>query len=622
MEFVIKADHLAKEWAGNRIFENVSFELAKGEQVALFGRNGVGKTTLFNGLMNRTVFDHGTVWRRYPVEDWGWLEQHCEVDESITLLEFVRSGNPHLAQLKWGVDALQRQLENQSLVDHESFSNLNELAEAFSHLHEQYVVEEGYTWELSCEEALSRLGFQQSSWRKSFARLSGGEKTRAQVARLIVKQPKVLILDEPTNHIDYETLVWLKDWLRAYTGSVLFVSHDRQFIDQVADAVLELTPTGAKRYEGGYREFRSQRDIENKTHQALYDKQQQERKQIQEAIKRYHQWYQQAHDAAGIDFYARKKAEKNSTRFKAKERALERLEESMVDRPSQDSQFQLHFRDRGFEGQSLVRVHELSFQYGQQPLFRDLHLRIRRGDKIAIVGENGSGKSTLLKLLASELEPDAGEVERHPTLSIGYFAQELDDLDLSLSVLDTLLAIDGMTQSYARTVLAGFLFSGEEVFKRVGDLSMGERCRVAFVKLYFSGANLLVLDEPTNYLDVDARERIEEALKEYPGAFLIVSHDTYLVREVAKSILHLERSTNGSGTKVTYYSGTYDEYMASRRENADSIDIETRNQIKQLELQLANDMAMELPEDDEKRTDLMRKIRDTQSALNALRTRY
>lgn len=621
MGFVIKASHLAKEFEGNPIFENVSFEMAEGEHVALFGRNGVGKTTLLNGLLDRVSFDHGTVWRRYPADAWGWLEQHCDTGTSMSLLEFVRSANPSLANLKRQLDGMQTQLEHVSLIDHDASLDINKLAESFSQLHDEYNAAQGYTWEALCEETLNQLGFEQVVWGVPFAKLSGGEKTRAQMARLIVKQPKFLILDEPTNHMDGKTLTWLEKWLRANHFSVLFVSHDRRFMDEVADVVLELTPTGINRYVGGYRAFRAQREMEIKSHEALYHRQQREKTQLMEAMKRYQAWYQKAHAAAGIDYYARKKAEKSSTRFKAKERALERLEERMVERPTDDSRPQLDFRDSGFEGQSLVRVNQLAFQYGQEPVFRNLQLRVQRGDKIAVVGENGSGKSTLLKLLTGKLEPDGGQVNRHPILKIGYFAQELEDLDLSLSVLDTLLAIDGMTQSYARTVLAGFLFQQEEVFKQVGDLSMGERCRVAFVKLYFSDANLLILDEPTNYLDVYARERIEESLKAYPGAFLVVSHDTYLVREVANSVLHLERSMNGNGAHVTHYRGTYDEYMASQRERTDSISIDVRNEIKRLELQLANDMAVELSESDEGRPDLMQRIHETQDALNALKRR-
>jgi ATP-binding cassette subfamily F protein 3 len=625
MSFVIKAQGLCKEWAGKPLFHNVDFEVEEGACVALVGRNGVGKTTLIRGLMNQIPFDGGTVWRRYPVESWGWLEQHIEIDERVSLLSFVRSGQPQLHRLRQRLDALQAEMERGTSGSPQaggrpipSVARLEALADEYCRVHEQYLAQEGYDWELQVEQILARVGFYPEQFAVPYVNLSGGEKTRAQFARLMVRHPKVLILDEPTNHLDMDTLTWLEHWLRDYSGSVLFVSHDRHFIDAVADAVLELAPNGMRRYEGGYTAFRAQRELEIKTQQALYEKQQRERARLLEAIRRYRQWYQQAHDAAGVNFHLRKKAEKNATRFKAKERALARLEAKRVPRPQTDPSVQIEFTEGRFEGHSLLAFHDVTFQYGPDPLFQRLHLRIRRGDKMAVTGGNGVGKSTLLKLITGRLQPQIGQVIRHPALRIGYFAQELDDLDLSLTVLDTLLQLDGMTESYARTVLAGFLFPKDQVFKRVGDLSMGERCRVAFVKLYFSDANLLVLDEPSNYLDIDARERMEEALQAYPGALLIVSHDRYLIRKVANGIIHLERRSDGPGTAVSVFPGTYDEFLADCG-RLSAFPAERRDRIRQLELQLAQLIALDPPEDDLEQHALLEEIRRIREELASLK---
>ncbi|MCL6442375.1 MAG: ABC-F type ribosomal protection protein [Alicyclobacillus sp.] len=632
MPFAIKAQGLSKEWAGKPLFEQVSFEIEEGERVALFGRNGVGKTTLIRGLMNEVHFDTGTVWRRHPIEAWGWLEQHVEVDPQITLLSFVQSGQPTLHRLRQQLDALQADMSQVAVESTTAASDgepkreqpssadkLNQLSEAYGLTHEAYLALGGYDWEVQVEQTLVRFGFTAEQHQVPYTSLSGGEKTRAQLARLVIRNPQVLILDEPTNHLDTETLDWLQNWLRQFRGTVLFVSHDRHFIEAVADAVLELRPNGMRRYEGGYSAYRAQRELEIKSQQALYDKQQREKEHLLEAIRQYQQWYQQAHDAAGINFHLRKKAEKNSTRFKAKERALERLEAEMVDRPRADPSLRIDFKEGRFEAKTMLALHDVSFQYSNVPLFEKLNLRVQRQDKIAVVGQNGIGKSTLLKLLTGQLRPRFGEVEHHPALRIGYFAQELDELDLSCTVLDTLLALDGMTQSYARTVVAGFLFPRDDVFKRVADLSMGERCRVAFVKLYFSGANLLVLDEPTNYLDVDARERIEEALIAYPGALLMVSHDRYLVRKVANRILHLEPRPDGMGTSVTLFPGTYEEW-AERRNHASNIPMDVGNQIRQLELQLSQAIAMELPEDEAEQRTLIAQIRRMRAELERLKS--
>ncbi|MCL6625873.1 MAG: ATP-binding cassette domain-containing protein [Alicyclobacillus shizuokensis] len=535
MPNVIKAQGLSKEWAGKSLFTGVDFEIAEGERVALFGRNGVGKTTLLRGLMDDVTFDTGTIWRRYPLESWGWLQQHLNVETAATLQEFVQSGHPRLFRLRQQLDALQEQLEEAaSGSDGEGDTGhrgrLNQLAEAYSALQERYLALDGYTWELQVEQTLSRFGFAPAQHAVPYGRLSGGEKTRAQ--------------------------------------------------------------------------------------QALYDKQQREKQALLEAIRRYREWYQQAHDAAGVNFHLRKKAEKNSTRFKAKERALERLEAEMVERPKADPSLCIEFREGLSEAKTLLTLHDVAFQYTAKPLFDGLNLRVQRGDRIAVIGGNGMGKTTLLKLMTGRLQPQRGRVDAHPALNIGYFAQELEDLDLSRTVLDTLLVLEGMTQSYARTVLAGFLFPREDVFKRVGDLSMGERCRVAFVKLYFSGANLLVLDEPTNYLDIDARERIEEALRAYPGALLVASHDRYLVRRVANRILHLEPHAGAPGTQVTLFPGPYDEWL-QRLDDPSDLPVHVRDRIRQLEYQLVEAVAREEDSADEEAR--IAEIRHIREQLNQLR---
>ncbi|WP_067621538.1 ribosomal protection-like ABC-F family protein [Alicyclobacillus acidiphilus] len=595
MAFVIRVQDVAKEWEGKRLFEHISMDIAEGERVALFGANGIGKTTFIRGLMNDITFDSGKVWRRDPIAEWGWLRQQISVAQDSTLRAFVQSGQPGLDGIRKDMERLQRVLREMSSA------NLDQnVVAAYGEAMEQYIARNGYDWEVEVEQTLSRLGFRKDQCDTPYHLLSGGEKTRAQLARLIVSNPRFLILDEPTNHLDTETLEWLEDWLKQYQGAVLFVSHDRQFIDDVAHAVVELTANGMKRYVGGYTSFRAQRNLEIQSQTALYEKQVREKKHLLEAIRRYQQWYAQAHEAAGIDFHLRKKAEKNSTRLKAKEKALARLEREMVDRPQSGPSLRLDFADGELSAKTLIRFDEVAFGYGSTALFQHLSLDVRRGDKISVIGRNGTGKSTLLKLLTSRLAPNRGRVYQHPALQIGYFAQELDDLDLEQTVLDTILAMDGMTLSHARTVLAGFLFRQDDVFKRIADLSMGERCRVAFVKLYFSKANLLVLDEPTNYLDIDARERIEEALAARPGALLIVSHDRFLTKRIANRIWHLTRSPQACATTVQAFDGSYESWLARRSQSRD-IPTHVHNQIHQLEYRLAQAVAAEVSSEIEQR---------------------
>ncbi len=608
---ICKADKATKEWNGSILFENVDFEIRQGEHIALIGMNGVGKTTFIRGLLGHVAMDGGSIHRGLPLQEWGWMEQHPVVPEHVATLDYVRSG-----ATEWYAAYTKLQQLQQKLQEAEADAGgLESVLEQYSAAYDRFVSLDGYEWEAKTEKCLHRLQLPPEMWTVPFSRLSGGQKTRAQLARLMLKEPKFLLLDEPTNHLDRETLDWLERWVNDYPGTVLIVSHDRYFLDRTAQAIYELDAKGAKRYKGGYSDFKAQRELEIRTREMLYKKQEQERKQLLEAIQRYRQWFQQAHHAAGEQNpFMKKKANKHMTRFKAKEKALERLDASRVEKPRENAQVRVDFGDGDFAARTLVRLENVSFSYGERPLFQDVSLAIDRGDRLAITGRNGAGKTTLLKLIAGLLEPDEGRVHAHPQLAIGYFAQELESLHPQETVLDSVLKLPGMTQSHARTILACFLFRKDDVFKTIGELSMGEKCRVAFVKLYFSGANLLVLDEPTNYLDIGTREKIEEALAEYPGALIVVSHDRYLVKRIAGRIAVLENGT------FRLFEGTYDEYAerlneASLRSAAPDIE----NEIRRLELQLVRYMSQEEPPDPEDRENLMRAIRETQDRLAGLK---
>jgi ATPase subunit of ABC transporter with duplicated ATPase domains len=506
------------------------------------------------------------------------------------------------------------------VLDHQGTlgQNIEALLERYNWLYEQYLQVGGYEWEGKVEQCLKQVHLNKETWFLSFKELSGGQKTRAQLARLLVQDPKLLILDEPTNHLDGETLEWLETWLSQYPGTILFTSHDRDFIDKVASITYEITLTGTKKYKGGYTEYRQQRNLEERTQLAQYEKQKRERNDLVEAIRRYKQWFQQAHNVVSTrDPFGKKKANKNMTRFKAKEASLERLESDRVERPKQDPQLKVSLEGNDFEAKTLLKMEHLSFSYGENKLFQELSVSVNRKDRLAIIGPNGVGKSTLLRLITRQLTPDQGKVTHHPQLKFGYFAQELENLSTSETILDSLLGIPGMTQDYARLLLACFLFRKEDVFKRIGELSMGEKCRVAFVKLYFSEANLLVLDEPTNYLDIPTREKIEEALMEFQGALIIVSHDRYLLRKLTSRILSLE-----SSSQPVQFSGSYNEYLDHAKEEMgiSSTDIEKKNQIRQLELQLVQYMAMEESEDPMERERNIQAIKRIRFMLEQLQT--
>lgn len=590
---ILKVENAMKEWNGQTIFEQVNLEIREGEHIGLIGANGTGKTTLLQILLDKTDLTSGTISRMLPVSEWGWIEQNVQVDPAISTLEYVQSGSPDFYSLK-------KQLANDMQME----------------TYQTYLDLGGYEWEARVEACLSQLKLPSDSWSVPFEQLSGGQKTRAQLARVLVQKPKFILLDEPTNHLDEASLDWLEQWIRNYPGSVLTVSHDRQFLDRTVEGIFELTADGTKRYKGGYSEFRQQRELEQRTQQALHKKQQRERQDLLEAIRRYNQWFQQAHRAAGErnPFY-KKKANKHMTRFKAKEKAIERLEKERVGAVKQSPQLKAEFAEGAFAARQFARLENVSFAYGSKPIFTNVNLCLGKGDRIAVIGPNGAGKSTLLKVIIGELAPSSGQVRHNPQLQIGYFAQELEKLNPSETILGSLLELPDMTQVQARTILACFLFRGDEVFRTIGELSMGEKCRVAFVKLYFSGANLLVLDEPTNYLDIDTRERLEEALAVYPGALVLVSHDRYLTRRLANRVVHLD------GNQVNTYDGSYEEYLASHTQKTGAPELDRVNQIRQLELQLTQLMIKEEPVDATEQHALLAAIQQMKRELERLKGR-
>lgn len=580
---VLKAEGLKKGWNGEQVFENANIEIYHGERVALIGKNGAGKTTFLNCLSGQVSPNEGKIFRRFPVKEWGIIEQNLTVKETLTLTEFVQSGHSVLYSLKRELNLLE------NVMGYEKGNKLNNAVENYSTAIERYQALGGYEWEYEVKTILNRFALSENN---IYNELSGGQKTKAQLARVLVGNPSFLLLDEPTNHLDIETMDWLISWLKTFNGTVLFVSHDREFIDRVANKTVELESKGTKTYQGGYSDFLREREREQRQQEALYKKQLQKKKKLEEAINRYREWFLKAHQAAGErnPFY-KKKAEKNRSRFQAKEKALERLNKEQVERPENNFNIYSSIKESAFEARHLVQMENVEFSYGNKRVLQQINFTISRGDRLAVTGVNGSGKTTLLKLLSGELQPTNGSVINHPKLKIGYFAQELDSLCNEDTIMNTVLRLPEMTQRDARNILANFFFRKDDVFRKINTLSMGERCRVAFVLLYYSEANLLVLDEPTNYLDIATREIIEKSLYYYPGAMVIVSHDRYLLKKVSNRVIVLNNGT------MKYYPGTYEEYQNYLRKRSNQhFNSETQDQILALQLKLAQLMAEEEPE--------------------------
>ncbi|WP_339157887.1 ABC-F type ribosomal protection protein [Paenibacillus sp. FSL W8-0186] len=614
MTMVLTVKGLRKEWNGEALFTDLSFEVGSGERVALFGRNGSGKTTLLQGLLGKISFEEGRVHRVLPLEEWGWMEQQVDLDSPLTLLEYVQSRSGEIYELKKELEQLQSEMGSGQASEAS--------VERYGLIYERYMQLGGYDWEVKAEKRLGQMNLPPELWNLPFDRLSGGQKTRAQLAALMVREPKFVLLDEPTNHLDTQSLNDLEEWVRTYEGTILYVSHDRTFMDRTATSILELQANGCRCYAGGYSDYRQQKEVEWRTQMTTYKKQEQAKQALEQSIRRYQEWFHQAHRAARADnldvaitasFY-KAKAKKNISRYHAKQKELERLERDRVEKPREAKKLRMNLQDGAFAASTLLRMNDVSFGYGQDLLFRHFNLQVERGDRVGVLGPNGTGKSTLLKLVTGQLAPFSGAVALHPQAQIGYFAQELHNLEEGMSILDSLLVLPDMTESHARTILGCFLFSRDEVYKKIGDLSMGEKCRVAFLRLFFGQSNLLILDEPTNYLDIETREVVEEALCSYPGALMIVTHDRYLARKVCNRLLLLD-----GRKEPEWFPGTVEEYESKDRVNRrDSAGQVADNERERLGLELAVLMAREEPESPGEREELMRAIAEVRRKIQAL----
>lgn len=593
------------------IFENVHLDIEEKQRVAIIGSNGVGKTTLLKALFGKVQLEKGKIMRRYPADAWGWVEQMEELAD-VTLYEYVSLVRPELATYQKKIDELQKKM---SIVTKEE---LEGLMEEYTTFYERFMAMDGFQFQTEIEKHLSQLQLPPASWYMPYSQLSGGEKTRAQLARTMLKNPKFLILDEPTNHLDKDAIEWLTNWIKASDTTVLFVSHDRHFIDQVADVTYELTAGGTKKYKGGYSAYKKQKDHEILTHQKLYAKQEQKKKELLESINRYKQWFQQAQKSSGKDDSAAQKnnfssrATKSASRFKALEKALDRLEKNKIEKYKEADRVKLDFHETDFGASRLLQIRQMKFGYDGIPLFKDFNLDVKRSERLAVIGPNGSGKTTLLQLILGRKQPEEGMVQLHPRCKVGYFSQELSDLDGSDTILDHIMKIPNLTQTEARTILGCFLFKRDNVLKRISHLSMGEKCRVAFVKLYFSGADLLILDEPNNYLDIETRETIEEALQEFPGTIIAVSHDKYFLRKIADRILDL------GSTSKRVFEGSYSDYERNKQNKELKLTVEMQNELFYLEIKRQNYLA-DSPVNEEEQEELLAKIYEINQKIDKIK---
>ncbi len=533
---ILTAHHVSKAYGAQDVLRDVTIALAHGQRAALVGPNGVGKTTLLHILAGTEEPSSGAV-HRARGQTIGFLPQHADqlLSEPVALFDLLRAVFSQL-------DGLARQMRDleHALAD----PDLHDAAlEKYGKIAEQFENAGGYTFELRIQQVLSGVGFDQSDWTRPVNIFSGGQKTRALLARLILQQPDVLLLDEPTNHLDVAAVEWLEATLKDYAGSIIVVSHDRYFIDAIADTVWELKAGGVEAYRGNYTHYLIQRE-----------------ERFERQLKEYEK--QQAFIAKEEDYIRRNIAGQNTRQAQGRRTRLERLQQSadLVNRPEARKALRLNLATQQRSGDIVLRAKQLvvGYQDDRKPLLACDQLHLYRNQRVAIWGPNGAGKSTFLKTALGQIPPLKGEIELGASVKVGYYAQAHEMLNPDDSVLNAILKVQNMPVSKARGLLGSYLFSGDMIDKPIGTLSGGERGRVALATLALQGANVLLLDEPTNHLDLDSQEVLQDVLADFEGTLLLVTHDRYLVDALATHIWAIEDN------RIVVYEGNYSEFIATR----------------------------------------------------------
>ena len=529
---ILSCQNISKAFVENQVLKNVSFHIEDHEKAAIVGINGAGKTTLLRIIVGEMTPDDGQVVLAKD-KTLGYLAQNSTVDTSHTIYEELLSVKADLLRLEEKI----RECENN--MKHADGDALEDLMKQYTSLTHAFETGGGYLYRRELVGVLKGLGFTEDEFSKPVATLSGGQKTRVALGRLLLQNPDLIILDEPTNHLDMNSIAWLETYLLNYKGAVLIVSHDRYFLDRIAGKVIEIDQSKATTFIGNYSDYAIKKEQLRVAAWNAYMNQQREIKHQEEVIEK-------------LKSFNR---EKSIKRAESREKMLDKIE--VIEKPSEvRTDMKLTLTPRILSGNDVLTVEHLSKSFDSHKLFTDVNFEIKRGEHVAIIGDNGSGKTTLLKILNGLVPADQGTFRLGSNVEIGYYDQEHHVLHSEKTLFEEISDdYPYLNNTQIRNVLAAFLFTGEDVFKRISDLSGGERGRVSLAKLVLSNANFLILDEPTNHLDIMSKEILEDALNGYEGTILYVSHDRYFINRTAHRILDL---TEG---QFVSYVGNYDYYL-------------------------------------------------------------
>lgn len=534
---ILACQNIEKSFDGVTILQDASFHIEEREKAALVGINGAGKSTLFRIIVGELAPDNGQVILSKG-KTLGYLAQHQEMENQLTIYDCLLQVKQHILDMEI------RMREMETEMKHTTGEALTKLMDSYSRLTHEFELENGYAYKSELIGVLKGLGFQEEDFQKQVSTLSGGQKTRVALGRLLLSKPDIILLDEPTNHLDMDSIAWLETYLLNYPGAVFIVSHDRYFLDKVATKVIEIDNGKVTSFTGNYSAYSEKKAILRKAAYQAYLNQQQEIKHQEEVI-------------AKLKSFNR---EKSIRRAESREKLLDKME--VLEKPVEiDNSMKIALKPRITSGNDVLTVEGLGKSFPPLTLFEDLNFSIKRGERVAIIGNNGTGKTTILKILNEIVPADTGCFHLGSKVHIGYYDQEHHVLHNEKTIFEEISDdFPKLTNTEIRNLLAAFLFTGDDVFKPIQALSGGEKGRVSLAKLMLSEANFLILDEPTNHLDITSKEILEEALNNYEGTVLYVSHDRYFINKTATRILDL------TNHKLVNYIGNYDYYLEKKEE--------------------------------------------------------
>lgn len=537
---VLSCKNISKYFGIDMILKNVSFNVNEGEKIGLIGPNGAGKSTLFKILTNQLDYDEGELFIDKS-KNLGYLSQNLSLQAENTIYEEVLTVFRELLDMEQRLKILEEKLNEPYDASNEEYHN--KIIKDYTTLTEVFENRGGYTYNAEISRVLKGLGFTEIDFDKEIAILSGGQKTRVALCKLLLRKPEILLLDEPTNHLDLDAIEWLEGYLREVKGTIILISHDRFFLDAITNKTIELVNGASYVYNGNYTAFLDLKEKNMEVMQKAFDLQQAEIKRQEEIIARYKSFNR----------------EKSIRAAESRQKALDKIER--VDAPPKEGRStRIKFETKIKSGNDVLYVENLSKSFGEKHLFSTLNLDIKREEKIALIGENGRGKTTLFKIIMDKIEADNGVKVLGKNVFLGYYDQEQSNLDVNKAIIDEVWDdFPEMTTTEIRTALAAFLFTGDDVFKKISTLSGGEKCRINLLKLMLSKSNFLLLDEPTNHLDIVSREALEEAILGYDGTILLISHDRYFLNKVINKIYEL----NEDGVKE--YLGNYTYYVEKKK---------------------------------------------------------